>query len=124
MKNFSKDWTDEDQFILKSLIKQSDCDDDEYDDLDDLDEDTKMSLELNLKNLEKIREKIKNLQDLEIYLKEQIIHECKGNSCKIGKYRMKCYEVKGRVDYSKIDVLKELDLDQYRSQPTKSWRIS
>lgn len=31
---------------------------------------------------------------------------------------------KGRIDYSKIELLKDIDLEQYRGKPVESWRIS
>ncbi len=67
-----------------------------------------------LKNLEKEKETIRNHL---IYL--SMSQNTKGSGISLQKVsRM------GNVDYSKIEVLKSIDLDQYRKPSTNAWRIT
>lgn len=98
----------------KKPIKQS---------VNELDEDTKTSLEVNLINREEIVAKIKHLESLKEYLDEQIIHGANGESREIGKFKVTRYEVKGSVDYSSIPELGTVDLEKYRKPSRFQWRI-
>jgi putative phage-type endonuclease len=88
------------------------------------DEDSKTSVELNLSNLEIIREKIKNLQKIEEYLEEQIFSECKDESCRIGKWRILRCTRKGAIKYKDIPELENVDLEKHRGEPVTFWKIS
>lgn len=88
------------------------------------DEDTKTSIQLNLANLESIREKIKHLEKIEEYLEEQIYAECGDETCRVGKWKITRCERKGAVDYKIIPALEGICLESYRKQPTTYWKIT
>lgn len=66
----------------------------------------------------------KEAEELEKICKEGIIYLSNGESCKcVGKTVRKIIK-KGTVDYSKIDILNDMDLSKYRKEPVEYWKIS
>lgn len=60
--------------------------------------------------------KEKELRDILISLSDG--RSCRGSGVKLQKYIRK-----GNVDYSKIEVLKDIDLDKYRKAPSECWKL-
>lgn len=89
-----------------------------------LDNDSIVSLEINLRNRAEIVAKIKHLEDLKKYLDENIIAECKGESREVGDFKITRYDVRGPVDYGSIPMLNGIDLEQYRKPDRTQWKIS
>lgn len=57
---------------------------------------------------------------LEIELKGELEHA----RCKVGNLKAEKVVRKGNIDYSKIDVLKEIDLEPFRKSAISYWRFS
>jgi putative phage-type endonuclease len=95
-----------------------------YEGLNSLSQDSGMALEVDLMNLEKVNEKLKELEILKEALRERVIDTCKGRNYEIGKWKITKTLVKGSVDYSKIPQLKGVNLDLYRKQSKEVWRIA
>lgn len=75
--------------------------------------------------------KRKELLEIERDIKEQLdenkhmlIAECKEESAVGAGYKITKSTVKGQVDYSKIEALQGLDLEQYRKPEAVQWRIT
>jgi putative phage-type endonuclease len=88
------------------------------------DEDTKTSIQLNLANLESIREKIKHLEKIEEYLEEQIYAECGDETCRVGKWKIVKSSRKGSVQYKSIPQLEGVNLEDFRGETITYWKIS
>jgi putative phage-type endonuclease len=71
-------------------------------------------IQLQLKELEMEEKRVRNHL---IYL--SMSHNSKGNGVTLQKVSRK-----GNIDYSRIEVLKEIDLEQFRTDTTSSWRIT
>jgi putative phage-type endonuclease len=94
--------------------------------LNALEEDSRMSVLLNLANREEIVKKIKHLESLKTYLDEQIFNEVK-ESCEVGKWKITKSIVKGSVDWDKVCSDMKIDqynLDSYRKPERIQWRIT
>ncbi len=73
------------------------------------------------KQLLEIEKDIKGLLEKN---REAIIQKCGGESAVGPGYKVTKSTVKGHVDYSKIEILKDIDLEQYRKPDTIQWRIT
>lgn len=67
---------------------------------------------------------IDNFQEIREDIKERLIEACNGANSIIGNLRISRIERKGNIDYEKIELLKTLDLEQYRKPPSVSWRLA
>lgn len=63
------------------------------------------------------------LEAAEKVFHQKLIDLCKDQSCKGAGIRVERSERKGLVDYSLIEELKEMDLEQYRKPAKVQWRI-
>ena len=84
----------------------------------------KLRLEMNFRNREELKNKIKHLEGLVECLDQLIIEDACGESIELGKWKCTKVVTKGTVQYKNIEILKNIDLDLYRSEPKESWRIS
>lgn len=57
-------------------------------------------------------------------IRNEMILLAGNQNCKGNKIKMTRFEKRGNVDYSKIEVLRDIDLDQYRKPPSIQWRIT
>lgn len=73
---------------------------------------------------QEVKKDLKKAQEQEEMLKQQLIALC-GDSCaEGGGIKITRYPVKGRIDYSAISELQDLDLEKYRKPLTIAWRIT
>ena len=70
------------------------------------------------------KRQIKLLEAKEEALRHELIAMCDGQSCQGNGLRISKTITKGRVDFSKIEVLKEIDLEQYRGKNITSFRFT
>jgi putative phage-type endonuclease len=56
-------------------------------------------------------------------IRRELIQLCSDTNCKGMGIKLLKTITKGRVCYDNIEILKEVDLDQYRKSPTTSWRV-
>lgn len=70
-----------------------------------------------------INEKLKLLEKQEKEIRETLISMCHDKSTKGGGLKIFPCVRKGNVDYSQIPELKAVNLDNYRKESTKYWRI-
>lgn len=66
----------------------------------------------------------KGAEALEKDLKDQIVVYCDNTNTKTQYGKITKVTTKGRIDYSKIEVLKEIDLEKYRGNDIVSYRIT
>jgi|SRR5271166_771846 len=71
-----------------------------------------------------IQQAKKDLEEEEEQLRRQLIFLSGECATKGGGVSLCSYQRKGNVDYTKIPVLKNLDLEQFRKPTTTSWRIT
>ena len=72
-------------------------------------------------------EALKNLKFWEKEVEESkkmVIEEAAGKNCRGHGYKIEKIFVKGRVDYSLIPELENIDLEKYRKEGAAQWRIS
>lgn len=67
--------------------------------------------------------KRKELKEKEEALRKEMIGMCEGRPAQGYRLKFNPIPTKGHVDYSRIGVLKEIDLDWYRNPPTTKWRV-
>ncbi len=70
-----------------------------------------------------IKNQIAALTEIEKMKRESIIELCNGRPSKGSGIRVERSVVKGTVDYSLVEELKEVNLDQYRRPSREQWRI-
>lgn len=70
------------------------------------------------------KKQIKMLEAREEALRNELIAMCNGESSQGNGVRVSKQITKGRVDYSKIDVLKNIDLEKYRGKNVTSYRFT
>lgn len=68
-------------------------------------------------------QQIEALEEEKEWLKQTILCGIESRRAIIGDTKVQKINRRGGVDYSKIDVLKEIDLDQYRKPTISTWRI-
>ena len=56
-------------------------------------------------------------------IRDELIAACDGKKCEGEYLRITPYEVKGAVEYGKIEALKGVDLERYRKPKSIRWRI-
>jgi len=66
----------------------------------------------------------KELEEKEEQARKKLIALAENQNCQGGGIRVVRNFRKAAVDYSKIEVLKEIDLEKYRKDPIEYWRIS
>ena len=67
---------------------------------------------------------IDNFQEIRDDIRERLIDACDGVDSIIGNLKLCRIEKKGSIDYEKIELLKTIDLEQYRKPPSVSWRLA
>ena len=70
---------------------------------------------------------LKAIKDIELEqekLKNQLMFLSGHKNCRGGGISLCQVTRKGNIDYSKIEILKDIDLEQYRKPETTSWRIT
>jgi len=70
------------------------------------------------------KRQIKLLEAREEALRNELIAMCDGKSSQGNGVRVSKQVTKGRVDFSKINILKDINLDEYRSKPVTSFRFT
>lgn len=78
----------------------------------------------NLQVLINTRRQIKELEEQEESLQKWIIANCEEKSTKAGNFKITKCNRRGTVDYSGIECLKTVNLDDYRKKPCTYYRIS
>ena len=68
-------------------------------------------------------EDIKRKEEEKDSIRKHLIQLCADSNCKGNGIKILKTIQRGRVDYDRIDLLKQVDLDKYRKDPTASWRI-
>lgn len=71
-----------------------------------------------------VREQLRALQDEEEEIKELLIAASNGINSIGGGVQLEKVKKKGSIDYSRIDHLKEVDLEQYRRDSIEYWKVS
>ena len=72
-----------------------------------------------------IQDQIEELQAKSASIKEQLLQGTSFSSrAKIGQLKLQKVIRKGAIEYTKIDALKGIDMEQYRKNPIVSWRVS
>lgn len=71
-----------------------------------------------------LQETIKGLEKEEKSIKQDLIRICGNKNTRGAGFRFSKSIRKGSVDYSTIDVLKEINLETYRKPPIETWRLS
>lgn len=102
--------------ILKKIPPES-CDRDCVEREDEI-------IQLKINKWVTVHDSIKNLESLEKEYREEIIKEVNGKNTKAFGLKITKVNQKGRVDYSQIDFLNDVDLEKYRKPPTESWRLT
>ena len=80
-------------------------------------------LKEDLDELNQIKIEVKNLEARKAMIEDRLKGLMKANHVVCGHQVLTWSERKGSVDYSKIEVLKGLDLDQYRKPATKVFSV-
>lgn len=70
-----------------------------------------------------LNQQIELMEEEEKRLREQLVSLSENQNSAGGGIKLSKQIRKGNVDYSKIDVLKEVNLDQYRRAPVEYWKI-
>ena len=73
---------------------------------------------------EKIQEQLKRLKEEEKEARASLIGQCQGQSSHGGGIFVRRIVEKGRIDYSQVPELKNVNLDVYRKQPIEKWKIT
>lgn len=71
-----------------------------------------------------INKQRKELEKREKLLMEQLKQKAKYENYATEMFALTYTERKGAVEYSKIEVLKKINLDEYRKEPVKSWKLN
>lgn len=71
-----------------------------------------------------IQEAIKGLEKEEKTIKQDLIRICGNQNTRGSGFRFSKSIRKGSVDYSSIDILKDINLETYRKPPIETWRLS
>jgi len=69
---------------------------------------------------------IRQIEELEARkegLRATMIEMCEGRATKGYRLKLSPIPTKGSIDYSKIEILKEIDLEQYRKPSSIRWRV-
>ncbi len=75
------------------------------------------------KMIKEFEERVKGLKKSKDALKEELIKEAEGKSCKGGGIILTRSYPQGRVDYSAIPELQNVDLNKYRKQSKETWTL-
>ena len=78
----------------------------------------------NAKQLHNIRIQIKELEEIENELRNKLIALSDGQTRQDDTFVFEMYTRKGSVDYSKIPVLKTIDLEEYRKESMACWKLN
>jgi len=73
--------------------------------------------------LKEINDEIKSLSCEKDQIEAQLKCSLSNSRCKIGEVKVQKIDREGPVDYSKIEILKTIDLEQYRKPMTTYWRF-
>lgn len=73
---------------------------------------------------ERLVEIHKEIEEEMARVKEELIKFCTKDETKVGKLNIKKILTKGSIDYSRIEALKSIDLEQFRKEPRVSYRIT
>jgi len=65
----------------------------------------------------------KQYEDMEAELLAKLKEVSQDKSSIGGGFKFQCVERKGSIDYSSIELLKTIDLEPYRRDSTKSWKL-
>jgi hypothetical protein len=65
----------------------------------------------------------KQYEELEKKLLEQLKEVSENKSSFGGGFKFQCIERKGSIDYGSIEMLKTINLEQYRRDSTQSWKL-
>lgn len=76
------------------------------------------------KELQDTQSKLKFLKEKKSKIELELRLLSDGVSSTAGGYRYKIYTRPGLVDYKSIPALKDLDLDEYRKEEQKYWKLS
>lgn len=76
------------------------------------------------KELIDVKEKIKFLQKRESEISERLKQECSYQTTSVDGYTFEKFKRVGNVQYNKIDILKNVNLDSYRSEDVEMWKLS
>lgn len=71
-----------------------------------------------------IRKERKQLEMREEEIKEILIGMCEHVSSIGGGIQVEKIVKRGSIQYSRIELLKQVDLEQYRNEPTEYWKVS
>lgn len=71
-----------------------------------------------------VHQALDKLKQEEEELRKELISMCDDKSSKVGNIKIQKVISKGRIDYSKIEEIKNIDMNKYRKAPTESWRLS
>jgi putative phage-type endonuclease len=71
----------------------------------------------------KVDEQIKGLEQVKAAYRKEIIKLANDQNCKGEKIRIMQSIMRGRVDYDQIPELNGVNLDKYRKESTKTWKI-
>lgn len=67
---------------------------------------------------------LRKAEEQEEILRKELIARCDGQSCQGAGVRISKTVTKGRVDYSKIEALKDVDLEKYRGKSVELYRFT
>lgn len=74
--------------------------------------------------LYEVKEMLKHYKKLENQYKNQLIELCNDQSFSTRNYSWVKSEQRGSIDYSLLDVLKEIDLEPYRKDNVVRWSLA
>lgn len=77
-----------------------------------------------LTRLNDFKRSVKNISSEIDELEKEITEHCQGKSTKCGNFKITKVIRKGAIDYSGIELLKDVNLDAYRKKSTEYFRIS
>lgn len=82
-----------------------------------------LDLQEDLKAYEEIDMAIKSLEEKKSEYRKKIIERCSDQSSICHGKKIIKTTIKGQVDYSKIPELRSVDMDKYRKETTRVWKI-
>jgi hypothetical protein len=65
----------------------------------------------------------KEYEELEKKLLDKLKEQSEHTNSFGGGFKFACIERSGSIDYKAIEILKTIDLEQYRREPVKSWKL-
>lgn len=77
-----------------------------------------------LEVLHKLKQQVKDISTQISDLEDSIVLICNGRSTKAANFKITKCTRRGSIDYSSIDILKNVKLDDYRKSPTTYYRIT